>query len=156
MLETPSKVSTPLFKLRPMEATDAPFVLNSWLRRYRDAISARLVTDRTYYSIQHAVILKILATPTLRATIVCSPEDANHIYAYCISEDLSSLVPDLVILHFIYTKGTFRRFGLAKALLADAIGGHKLVHYSHRSHLITHLDRNNAWVYNPCYIWGLL
>jgi hypothetical protein len=54
-----AKDAGPLFNLRPMEAADAPFVLNSWLRRFRDAISVRLVTDATYYRIQHAVILKI-------------------------------------------------------------------------------------------------
>lgn len=149
-------MSSPLFKIRPMEASDAPFVLNSWLRRYRDSVAARLVTDRVFYQVQHDIILKILAKPELKATVACSLEDSNHIYGYLIAEDLSKLVPDLVMLHFTYVKGPFRRFGIAKALLQDTIGDHKLVHYSHRTHLLDFLDKSEAWTFNPAYIWSLL
>ncbi len=148
--------SKALFKIRPAVGNDANFILNSWLRRYRDAVSPKLVTDRVFFKIQHDIICKILAKPELRVLVAVAPDDENQIFGYIVAEDLSKLVPDLVMLHWVYCKGPFRRFGVAKALLIEAIGEHKLIHYSHHTYLTEFLDRNKTWAYNPAYIWSLL
>lgn len=149
-------MTSTLFNLRPAEPNDANFIINSWLKRYRDAVSKKLVTDKVFYATQHDIIYKILQRPELYATVACSKDDENHIYGYCISEDLTKLVPDLVILHWCYVKGPVRRFGIAKALIADAVKEHKLVHFTHKTHLIEFLNPLKTWVHNPSYIWSLL
>lgn len=149
-------MGTPLYNLRPAEGGDVNFILNSWLRRYREAISARLVTDAVYYATQHKVIRAILAQPELRVLVACSPDDSSHIFGYAVGSDFSAYIPGLFIVHFVYVKAAFRRFGVAKALCADLIGDRVAVHYSHRTHLLPFIDRENKWVFNPTYVWSLL
>ena len=140
-----------LFQLRPAEAKDRNFILNSWLRRYRDAISARLVTDAVYYRIQHEVITKILDRPNLLTVVACNPEDPMQIYGYLVAEVLD----DLLLVHWTYVKGPFRRFGVAKAMLAQLPAAGKVQH-THRTHLLRFLDPKEISTYNPCYIWSLI
>lgn len=142
-----------MFNIRPAESTDIPFILNSWLKRYRDAVHPRLVTDRVYFEAQHAVIRKILATEGLEILVACDPTDANHIYGYVVAEHLT---PDWILLHWIYVKGAFRKFGLAKRLLTDVIGASNKIQYTHRTKLTDYLIKNGNCVFNPQYIWAIL
>lgn len=141
------------FKIRPAQANDINFVLHSWLKRYRDAISARLVTDRVYYEKQHAVIRAILGKPGLKISVACDLTDENLIYGYCVGEQLTE---DWVIVHWTYVKGPFRKFLVGTALLKDVIGSATNIHYSHRTHLVEFLDKNKQAKWNPFYVWSLL
>ena len=146
----------PPIKIRPAKAEDLNFILNSWLKRYRDAIRARFVTDGVYYAYQHEAITKILQQPGLKAVVACNPDDEDQIYGYLIAED-HHIVPDLRLLHWLYVKGPLRRFGIAKALLESVNdNSRKNVHYTHKTKLVEFLDKDNQWIYNPYYCWGLL
>lgn len=142
-----------MFDVRPAVVEDTPFILNSWLKRYRDAVHPRLISDKAYYEVQHAVIRKILAAPGLKVLVACDKEDANHIYGYCVAETLAE---GWDIVHWVYVKGPFRRFGIGKTLIKDATAGTQKVHYSHRTKLVDLLDRDHAATFNPFYVWALL
>lgn len=141
------------WKVRPAKQEDIPFILNSWLKRYRDAISVRLVTDRVYYEKQHQVIRAILGKVGLGIFVACSQEDEDQIYGYVVGETLSD---KWLIIHWVYVKGPFRRFGIAKDLMKRVLGGFEEIHYSHKTHLIEFLDKEKKWKYNPYYVWSLL
>ncbi len=133
----------------------SPAVFNSWLKRYRDAVSVRLVTDRVFFEVQHKVIRKILERPGLVLRVACNPEDSNQIYAYIVAE-FNQIVPDLTLIHWIYVKSPFRRAGVAKDLLSTVLEDHKQIHYTHKTFLTQYLDKDNKWIYNPTFVWTLL
>lgn len=144
----------PPVKIRPAHGQDINFILNSWLKRYRDAIRARFVTDNTYFSIQHDVITSILAQPGLVALVACNPEDENQIYGYVIAEK-NHIVPDLLFIHWIYVKGPFRRFNVAKMLLSSLPQDCSQIHYTHRTKLVDVLDKTQRAIFNPTFVWSL-
>lgn len=141
-----------MFRLRPAKPEDVNFIVHSFLKRYRDAIHIRLVTDKVYYEKQHAVIAKILQTPGCDVRVACDPEDENHIYGWVLAEHLTD---DWILLHFCYVKGAFRRFGVAKALLNDVIGTSTKIQYTHKTKLVDFLDPQNRAVFNPMYVWAM-
>lgn len=125
--------------------------MNSFLKRYRDAISVRLVTDRVYYEFQHGVIERILSQPDVKVIIAADPEDTNHIYGYCIGE---AIAPEWMMLHFVYVKLAFRRFGLATTMLKVLSEKYTKISYSHSTALVKYLDKNNQAAYVPSYVWA--
>lgn len=145
----------PQVTIRSAEAGDLNFVLNSWLKRYRDAIRARFVSDKVYYAVQHEVITKILQQPGLVALVACNAAEPNQIYGYVIAEK-NHIVPDLMLVHWIYVKGPFRKFGLAKSLLSALPQDRSNVHYTHRTRNVEFLDKNQQAIFNPSYVWSLL
>lgn len=142
-----------MFNVRAAVEADLPLILNSWLKRYRSAIHPRLVTDRVYYESQHAVIRKIFDNPALKVVVACDPEDTNHVYGYAVAEDLA---PGWVMIHWVYTKGAFRKFGVAKHLLQTVIGDATRVQYSHKTALVQYLDKQNQATFVPQFVWALL
>lgn len=141
-----------MYRIREGKAEDIPFVLNSLLKRYRDAIPIRLVTDRVYYENQHHVVTHIMQSPGAKLLVACDPEHENTIFGYCLAEDLT---PDWVLLHFAYVKGAFRRFGLAKDLIKQAIGSATKVQYTHSMKSVKWLNKENTWEYNCFYVWAI-
>ena len=128
--------------------------MHSFLKRYRAAVHPRLISDKDYFKIQHDVIAKIVQRPECRVYVACDPEDPAHIYAYLMCEELA---PNWLILHWIYTKGAFRKWGLAKSLIAHAVKPeHTIIQYSHKTALTKHLDKAQVAVFNPYYVWALL
>jgi hypothetical protein len=141
-----------MWHVRPMVPGDISFVMNSWLRRYRDSIHPRLVTDRVYYEFQQGVIQRILATEGLKVVVAVDPEDTNHIYGYCVGE---ALTDDWMMLHWVYVKGAFRRFSMARDLLNSVVNTSSKIQYSHRTKLVDYLDKNGTAVYVPSYTWAM-
>lgn len=139
--------------IRPARPEDIHFILHSWLKRYRDAIRARFIPDKVYYSVQHDVITKIFSQTGLVIRVAVNPEDENQIYGYVVAE-VSPLLPQVKFLHWIYVKGPFRRFGVAKALLAS-LPDLEHVHYTHRTRWVDDLNKENTWLHNPHYVWSL-
>ncbi len=142
-----------MFKLRDATPSDLPFILSSWLRRYRDAINVKLVTDRVYYEKQHQVISRILQTPGLKAVIACDPTDDNFIYGWCVGEQLAD---NWMMLHFVYVKHKFRRFTVATKLLEKVVGTCDKIQYSHYTKLVDVLDKQQSAVYVPSYVWAMV
>jgi GNAT superfamily N-acetyltransferase len=147
-------MSEALFRIRPIKSADENFIRNSWLKRFREAISARLVTDKVYFGVQHDVITKILAQSGLKAYAAVDPKDEDHIYGYIVAEERAGL--DALLLHWVYVKGPFRRFGVARKLLQEVNPEAKSVHFTHKTHLVKFLDKKDEWTFNPVYIFALL
>tara|TARA_R110000868_G_scaffold148576_1_gene370549 strand:+ start:412 stop:708 length:297 start_codon:yes stop_codon:yes gene_type:complete len=57
----------------------------------------------------------LLSKPTTLVIIACDPNDDKTIYGYIVAE----LDQAAMILHWVYTKHSFRNFGMAKAMLAE-------------------------------------
>jgi GNAT superfamily N-acetyltransferase len=98
-------------KLRLAEESDVGFIFNSWLKSYRSSYFAKPISNTIYFSEHHKVIEKLAKTSEI--LIACNQDDPSQIYGYACAER----VDGVFVIHYIYVKQTFRRMGVAKALL---------------------------------------
>ena len=137
-------------KVRVRTATeeDANFILNSWLKSFRNSFFAKSINSTVYFTEHHKVLRKLLKRST--TLIACNPEDANQIYGYLVLEK----VDGILCIHFTYTKQVFRKLGVQRQLLAlvnhDFDNDSAL--YSHDTKMARELAAKFKLVYHP-YIW---
>jgi len=120
-----------MFILRNAEASDIRFIVNSWSNTNVDNYfkyngGNRYPRPRKEVIMSEAfAITCLLQQPNYIVKVACDPEDNNHIYGYIAYEfDFCPQFSDIkgFAVDFIYTKLTFRRFGIGKALFADITG----------------------------------
>lgn len=90
---------------------DFNFIVNSWLVSYRQSEEFKKVSNKNYYEAQSKIILAIIQNPDTKIKILCNEKDEEQIFCYLVYNDKKNLI------HFVYTKYNFRRFGLAKKLI---------------------------------------
>lgn len=138
--------NNPPVKTRALTESDLSFLYNSWLKSYRDSSFAEPISNNEYFGFHKAVIERIIERANV--VILCNPEDESQIYGYSVSEQ----VAELVIVHYIYVKQTYRNLGLAKQLLLGATSGDKFT-YTHRSKRLPAIERKSQSMqqatYNP-------
>lgn len=111
---------------------DAPLIFSSWLKSFKDKGLSKLVVREVYFSEQHKLIERLLKTA--KTLIACDPKDAASIYGWLCYEE----VEGVFVLHYAYTKNSFRSLGIFEALLKET--GHDTKNAS----LYTHWTPNAA------------
>ncbi len=101
-------------RVRPLEAGDRAFVLNSWLKSNRDGFMVRRIPNTVYYDRHHSLVGHLLATAN--TLVICDPDSPSVVYGY-VCFDITA--GNEFVLHYAYTKQSFRRMGLMRALLKD-------------------------------------
>ncbi len=105
-------------KLRPMQTNDFGFILNSWLKSYRNSKFAKNLTNERYYRNQSEAIFSLLAAS--QVVVMVDDEDTNHIYGYAVGHDAPD--SDGYWLHYMYVKHLYRRLGVATNLIQHLAG----------------------------------
>ncbi len=137
------------FNIRAATIADISLVFNSLLKSHRDSASVKSVPNSIYYAEHHKTIEKILSSPGLVLLVACGQEDSDQVFGYVLAERF----PDKHVVHFIYVKYSFRKFGIAKALLAAANATNISdlpIMYSHQpKNGETLLKKIPSYVFNP-------
>ena len=115
---------------RPITEDDMSFILNSWLKSYRNSEFAKDLANPVYFENHSKIIQHLLAKSNV--IIACNPEELTQIYGYSVFEQYESVT----ILHYIYVKFPYRKFGIAKNLFSFAQPDPK------EFTLISHIPRN--------------
>ena len=112
-------------QVRVLEMTEKslPFVIDSWLKSYRDSEAVQGLSREVYFDGQRGVIERLLKRATVR--LVVNRDDPDQFYGWSCFE---STVP-IATLHYVYVKHKFRGFGLDDLLVSDLIDAP--VVYSH-------------------------
>ena len=110
---------------------DDSFIFNSWLKSYRNSEFAKDMVNDVYFSNHKAIIQKLLESDSTVCTLLVNPDDYMHYYGYV----CYTLLPSSKILHYVYVKYNYRKFGLAKRLLNAVLVDDK-------PNIITHIPRN--------------
>ena len=92
-------------RLRPIIEDDLPFLYNSWLKSYRLSHFAEKVTNTIYFQDHHKLVERILQNS--KVLMACNPSDPSQLYGYVVA----SSVDDIIVVHFLYVKHTFRNMG---------------------------------------------
>jgi len=98
--------------IRPFRPDDEAFVFSSWLNSHLPNRDIR-IPKAIYYQEQHALIRELMSTDTF--LVACAPDDPNLIFGWLAGAELSVGR----VLDYIFVKPTYRRFGVARALLDD-------------------------------------
>ena len=137
-------------RLRPMIEDDLPFLFNSWLKSYRLSNFAEKITNTIYFEDHHKLIERIVENSNI--LMACNPSDPSQLYGYVVSGKEG----DILILHFLYVKHTFRNMGIGKTLL-DAVGhtSESASVYTHHTRMADKLASKHNLVYHPYLLFDL-
>jgi hypothetical protein len=129
------------FRVRVGTVQDHDFVYATWLRAFRTSAFAHGIRTSVYFAGQHRRVATILARPGTTVLIAAPDGDDLTILGYAVIEGHT--------VHWVHVKEAFRRFGLARALLA---GLPETFRFSHRiGGLVESLIREHAphAIYDP-------
>lgn len=94
--------------VRPMDAGDVNWVVNSWLKNARKCPIGKKVRNEIWYDAQHRVLEHII--PRARPLIACHPDSPRTYFGWICGEIFHGAgqeKPDLV-LHYCYVKDQFK------------------------------------------------
>jgi hypothetical protein len=133
---------------RKAEAKDNPFILASWLNHYKNySYFAKRIKNDVYYGAHERVIKLILARKSCHVLIAYTPAEPDVILGFIVYED--SLWPDPVV-HFVYVKKPFRRFGIARELVKASGLENKRIQFTHWTYDVDNLIKKfTTLIYNP-------
>ena len=100
------------FAIRKLRASDIEFITSTWLKNYRARSKfAKSMKRDIFMSEHHASIKDVLSN--CRVLIACNKADQDHIFSYIVADRNKEEF------HFAYTKGAFRKFGMATMLINE-------------------------------------
>jgi hypothetical protein len=103
-----------LVKMRGAVESDFPFILNSWLKSYRNSSMCKDIPNGVYYKLHGERVKEILFDPSTLVLMMVNSQDVEQIMGYVIC---NSKAP---VLHYIYVKQAFRQYGLGGFLVKAA------------------------------------
>jgi|SRR5688572_11308790 len=143
-------------RIRDLRAGDINFVLKSWLKSYKESMFATNIPGAVYFDEHKQVIMGELARGS-EIVVAVNEEDDDQIIGF-LCFDRTRLGTCLIV-HYIYVKSPFRKMGVGRVLMDEAIG--RCDHNPDLPIVITHSSRDfgRFWpsyaVYNP-YLLGAI
>lgn len=129
---------------RAMEQPDESFVFHSWLRSFGKGLRLSVRGKADYYKRHHELIERLL--PRSKVLVACDPQAHGEVWSYCCFEAR----PGACVVHWVYTKQAYRRFGLAGCLVGLALQVvPRPLEHSHRTDAWAPLGRRYRSTYNP-------
>lgn len=132
--------------IRDYGENDKPFVMNSWIKSYRDAnIQSLKINKKLLYHNQKDLINSIL---THSVTLVaCADDDEDHILGWLNYEAYGKLC----IIHYVYVKHPFRMLDIANTLKSHIHIGldRPFILCSHKTRYFDVLQKKWNLIYNP-------
>lgn len=134
----------PVALYREREAGDGALIFSSWLKSYGKALGLHGEDKKVYFAAQHETVERLLARG--RVVVACDPQAPAEVWAWLCFEDKA---PGCLV-HFVYTKQVYRRFGLASRLvqLAEAMAPGPVSH-SHETEAGAVLAAQHPSTYKP-------
>lgn len=129
---------------RPPDVSDKSFIFNSWLKSFRNSPLAKPLCNEVYFSNHKLIVENILKRSKI--VIACSDEDPMQIFGYTIYEELPG---GIIIMHYIYTKYTYRKLGIAQQLYDIVVKNDDPILYSHHTQVVDKVKDKLNLLYDP-------
>lgn len=100
---------------RDLEPGDVSFVLDSWIKSFRDSPWAGVVPNHRFFDITHEVIEELLQRGA-KVEVAAAKHDPTRILGWVCYEP----VKGGTAIHYLYVKDPFRLQGLGRSLLERA------------------------------------
>ena len=98
--------------VRPATESDMSFIKNSYLLRMRNAPQYKMVTNDVFFLHFNKAVETLCKDNIL---VACNKDDSTQIFGYIIYGTVTEAELDAV--HFFYVKSTYRKLGVARALI---------------------------------------
>lgn len=122
--------ATSQLKIREYQPGDEAFLYATWLKAYRHSSEfARRIRDVVFFERHHQAIEGILKRPRVSVLVACLDDSHDTILGYLVTERYN----DRPVIHYCYVKLSFRRMGVASALLDVARVSPNESLFSHRA-----------------------
>lgn len=129
---------------------DQNFIINSWLKSYRDSNFADPITSDVYFKQHRSLIIDMLSDGV--TIVACNPDSTDQIFGWV------NAIPSevgITVFNYVYVKHPYRRLGIGGMLRREAL--HKCNHDMELPALATHSTRmlidllSDKWniIYNP-------
>lgn len=135
----------PVILRNPVES-DFNFIINSWLKSYRNSAFATHIPNDVYFHAHSKIIKKTLEIG--RVVVICSAEDNEQIMGYLVYEGRDNLF----IMHFCYVKYPYRRLGLMRNAIEQVLNSNNQsgpIFITHLPRSFEELKQRYPYVYNP-------
>lgn len=130
--------------LRPANSEDVGFIFNAWLKNFRNSEFANDMPNEIFFSEHHKVIERLLQQYDV--VIAANQEDPSQIYGFI----CAGYTEGVFTLHYVYVKHTFRKMGIAEALLNSFNHDPDCAAiYTHKSRSAKHLAKKYNFIYHP-------
>lgn len=148
-----------LLHCRSPTPDDFSFILNSWLRSYSRSDHVRQIASEVYYY-SHSILIKEILKVS-RTIVAVSTEDPTQIFGYL------TYIPDYLdhdfVVHYLYVKQPYRRFGIAKKLLQTMKSAEHphidaedaTMWFTHYTSYSKYFMKDNYFQFNPYLIKGI-
>lgn len=127
--------------IRPASGSDLNFLYSTWLNSYRcDSKIGKSTKKSVYFGEYYSVVDSILEKA--KTLIACLSEEPNVIVGFLVFEPQ--------VLHYCFTKESFRGLGVARSLYDRAFGGAGALFHTHKTRQAEPiLEKLPALTYNP-------
>jgi ribosomal protein S18 acetylase RimI-like enzyme len=142
-------MDTKLITIRQARESDRHYVINTWLRSYREHSTWKLLyymPEKEYNIRYRRIILSILQSPNVTLSILTPSDDDSLILGYAVYEPTT--------LHYIHVRKEFQKLGLAKLLISHLFDGRNM-RYSHQTKPFQARFNLVNWDFTPWLILGL-
>jgi GNAT superfamily N-acetyltransferase len=102
-----------------MRPDELPFVASGWKRSHRDAPQNVEVAAPAYFHRMGRMLDAVLARRGTTVLVARAPDQSSVLFGFVCTET----VGDTLALHYVYTRHSHRRLGVAKALLSHVLDG---------------------------------
>ena len=143
--------SAPNILIRPADANDAAFILETWLDGH--AKQNRNQSAISLFKMHRPIVEDLLETSF--TYVACNQAITDQIYGYVCAKrhefDVLNKKRSLLIVHWAHVKSVFRTMGMASTILERVFGyrrGEKVLH-THQSRIIKDLKRGHNLEYAP-------
>jgi len=111
----------PNIHIRPAGDGDLGLIVSTWVGSHR--MSARWLSRDDHDRLYRYAVKRALESCTV--LVACHPEHRDHVYGWvCVDRDNPINAP---LLHYAFVKSKFRRLGIARRLLGEAIGAYTYI-----------------------------
>jgi len=112
---------------------DIPFIYSSWLRSFKHSSAlGKSMRSSVFFENYREIIDHILASQHSHVAIACLPDDPNVILGYLVYEIVSTRE---YIFHYCFVKESFRRLGIASALI-KSLGHIQNIIHTHKTNCL--------------------
>lgn len=113
-------IDAPKILFRPYNETDVPFIMSSWLKSLKQSLPWRVMRKTTYFHLMQKRLTKVLNRSG--AIIACDPTDPSIIIGWMCAEFIDLGHDAEPVMHYVYVKQKFRRFGIYRQFHALMAG----------------------------------
>jgi len=146
------KVMTLPIELRRARKSDIPFITSSWLKSNRYGYLPQSIPNTVYYHQHHKILEEVI--PRSVVLVACNHEDPDQILGWMCAE----VVDTAMVIHYVYIKKTFRKFGLAKRLVETMAEVEKPPAFmcTHSNREVRDIVERHKIIYNPYLLFDKL